>query len=226
VEIWRVPGLAAHPALNFAACRTHYEIRYLKAGLIGAFRHQAFFDHKARGTLKRRELRKAFLDDWIGPLRAFHNYPKPFALEDRGDAFNFLLQLTEYGDTRVHVRRQLDRLRRCRCYPDERGVQKELGKCCEILSIARHVGGVQRRIGVAIDRSANLRPSCFQMRVVSAQYGAAAETVISLISGEGFVACVINEEKQIVGQRFQFFGKDGRQINFSQFVGDEPVIEV
>jgi hypothetical protein len=86
-------------------------------------------------------------------------------------------------------------------------VQKEVGERPEILGFAWHVGRVQRRFGIAVDRSPHFRPHTLHLGVSSAQNCTAFEAIIALVAGEGFMTDVIDEKQQVIGLRLKLFRK-------------------
>ena len=89
---------------------------------------------------------------------------------------------------------------RCR-YSDahKRGVQKELGKRGEIFGPSLHHRSMQARLRDAVDNSSNFAPLRLEMSVTGPKDNAAAETVISLISGKCLMSGIVDEEQEIVG---------------------------
>jgi hypothetical protein len=65
----------------------------------------------------------------------------------------------------------------------------------EILGFALELGGVQRQVGVVVDRFSDGAPPFLEMRITRPKQDAAAEAVESLITGKCFVSRIVNENE-------------------------------
>ncbi len=85
------------------------------------------------------------------------------------------------------------------------GSKKNSERTAKFSALRSNSEGVQRQVGVVVDRFSDGAPAFLEMRITCPQHDAAAEAVEPLITGKCLVSRVVNENEQVIGPGFQFF---------------------